>query len=163
MSTDKIVFDTNILLGFLKQYAGYPDLRVLFPDSDLFVSEITEFELLSFWNITPTEEASVEKLMQDLVIVPFLPEIKRQAVIFRRTTKTRTPDAGQFGTAELPRVFCISKNPYLNLHGVSAMLKLQRNSAKRNCAAIALDATLVTNDEKLRKAVFPGLTVLADV
>jgi predicted nucleic acid-binding protein len=125
MSTDKIVFDTNILLGFLKQYVGYPDLRVLFPGSDLFVSEITEFELLSFWNITPTEEASVKKLMQDLVIVPFLPEIKRQAIIFRRTTKTRTPDAIIAATA------------------------------------VALDAALVTNDEKLRKAVFPGLTVQA--
>jgi predicted nucleic acid-binding protein len=92
-AADKIVFDTNILLGFLKQHEGYPDLRVLFSGSDLFISEITEFELLSFWNITPAEEAAVKGLLQDLVIVPFLPEIKRQAVIFRRTARTRTPDA----------------------------------------------------------------------
>jgi predicted nucleic acid-binding protein len=125
MSADKIVFDTNILLGFLKEYEGYPDLRFLFPVSDLFISEITEFELLSFWSITPTEEASIKRLLQDLVIVPFLPEIKRQAIIFRRTAKTKTPDSIIAATA------------------------------------VVLDATLVTNDEKLRKTVFPGFTAQA--
>ena len=93
MSPDRIVFDTNTLLGFLKQYGGFTDLCALFPDSDLFISEITEFELLSFWNMKPLEEAAIFRLLQDLVIVPFSFEIKKLGIDFRRTARTKTPDS----------------------------------------------------------------------
>ncbi|GMO17279.1 MAG: hypothetical protein Pg6A_03590 [Termitinemataceae bacterium] len=93
MPPAKIVFDTNSILGFLKQQNGYADLCALFPDSGLFVSEITEFELLSFWDLKSEDEAAINRLLDDLVIVPFLPEIKRSAIAFRRSTKTKTPDA----------------------------------------------------------------------
>ena len=39
---DKVVFDTNALLGFLKKYGGFFDVSALFPETDLFISEITE-------------------------------------------------------------------------------------------------------------------------
>jgi predicted nucleic acid-binding protein len=89
---EKIVFDTVTLLRFLKKHEGSPDLRELFADSSLFASDITEFELLSYWNIT-REEADINRMLLDLVIVPFLPEIKQQGIIFRRVTRCKTPDS----------------------------------------------------------------------
>jgi predicted nucleic acid-binding protein len=96
-----IVFDTNSLLGFLKSVNGWPDLRELFPDSDLFISEITEIELLSFWNIGSGEEANIRHLLADLVIVPLRPEIKQETIILRRAVRCTTPDAIIAATAVL--------------------------------------------------------------
>ncbi|MDR2048916.1 MAG: PIN domain-containing protein [Treponema sp.] len=90
---EKIVLDTVAVLRFLKKYEGTPDLGELFPDSDLFISEISEFELLSYWNITREEEASINQMLLDLVIIPLLPEIKQQGIIFRRVTRCKTPDS----------------------------------------------------------------------
>jgi predicted nucleic acid-binding protein len=89
----RVVFDTNTLLGFLKKYGGYFDVRAIFPDSDLFISEITEIELLSFWNISAQEEAAIVRLLSDVVIIPVLPEIKRETIAFRRASRCRTPDS----------------------------------------------------------------------
>jgi predicted nucleic acid-binding protein len=90
---DRVVFDTNALLGFLKKHGGYFDISAKFPDSDLFISEITEIELLSFWNISPKEEADILRLLSDVVIVPVLPEIKSKTIAFRRASRSKTPDA----------------------------------------------------------------------
>jgi predicted nucleic acid-binding protein len=90
---EKIVFDTVTMLRFLKNQDGSPDLQELFPDSDLFVSEITEFELLSYWNITQEEESNINRMLLDLVVIPLLPEIKQQGIIFRRITRCKTPDS----------------------------------------------------------------------
>ena len=89
----RVVFDTNVLLGFLKKYGGYFDVNALFPDSDLFISEITEIELLSFWNISAQEEADISRLLSELVIIPVLPLIKRETIAFRRASRCRTPDS----------------------------------------------------------------------
>ncbi|MDR1256211.1 MAG: type II toxin-antitoxin system VapC family toxin [Spirochaetaceae bacterium] len=89
----KIVFDTAVLIRFLKKDEGSTDLRELFPDSDLFISVITEFELLSYWQISREEEAKINLLLSDLVIIPFTPEIKRHGIMFRRTAKSKTPDS----------------------------------------------------------------------
>ena len=90
---DKVVFDTNALLGFLKKYGGFFDVSALFPETDLFVSEITEIELLSFWNISAQEEADILRLLSDVVIIPVIPEIKRETIAFRRASRCKTPDA----------------------------------------------------------------------
>ena len=89
----RVVFDTNALLGFLKKYGGYFDVCAMFPDSDLFVSEITEIELLSFWNIPAQEEADILRLLSDVVIIPVIPEIKRETIAFRRASRCKTPDS----------------------------------------------------------------------
>jgi predicted nucleic acid-binding protein len=89
----KIVFDTAVLIRFLKKCEGAADLRALFPDSDLFISVITEFELLSYWRISPEEEAKINLLLSDLVVIPFTPEIKRQGIVFRRAARNKTPDS----------------------------------------------------------------------
>jgi predicted nucleic acid-binding protein len=90
---EKIVLDTVAVLRFLKKYEGAPDLGKLFPDSELFISEISEFELMSYWNITREEESSINQMLLDLVIIPLLPEIKQQGIIFRRITRCKTPDS----------------------------------------------------------------------
>jgi predicted nucleic acid-binding protein len=89
----KIVFDTTILIRFLKKDGNSLDLCELFPDSDLFISVITEFELLSYWHISQKEEAKINLMLSDLVVIPFTPEISRQGIMFRRTARSKTPDS----------------------------------------------------------------------
>jgi predicted nucleic acid-binding protein len=98
---ERTVFDTNTILGFLKKYPGYPDLEVMYPDSDLFISEITEIELLSYWDIAPEEESNIKRLLSDVVVVPLTPEIKQKTILFRKSAKCKTPDSIIAATAIL--------------------------------------------------------------
>ena len=88
-----IVFDTNKIIGLLKQYNDFVSLQDHFPDCDLFVSEITEIEMLSFPDITAEEVADINRFLADCVIVPLRPEIKEKTIEFRRVTKCKLPDS----------------------------------------------------------------------
>jgi predicted nucleic acid-binding protein len=56
---------------------------------------------LSYWDITPEEETNIVCLLQDLVIIPFKPEIKKCAINFRRAAQCKTPDSIIAATAIL--------------------------------------------------------------
>ncbi|GMO66025.1 MAG: hypothetical protein Ta2A_13970 [Treponemataceae bacterium] len=99
--SERTVFDTNTILGFLRKYPGYPDLKLMYPASDLFISEITEIELLSYWDIAPEEESSIKCLLSDVVIIPLTPEIKQETIRFRKSAKCKTPDSIIAATAIL--------------------------------------------------------------
>ena len=97
----RVQFDTATILGSLKKYTGYPDLKGMYPDADLFISEITEIELLSYWGITPDEESNIKQFLSDIVIIPLTPEIKQRTILFRRRVKCKTPDSIIAATAIL--------------------------------------------------------------
>ena len=98
---ERVVFDTAAIIGSLKKYPGYPDLKGMYPDADLFISEITEIELLSYWGITTDEESNIKRFLSDLVIIPLTPEIKQKTILFRRRARCKTPDSIIAATAIL--------------------------------------------------------------
>ncbi|XOF34388.1 MAG: type II toxin-antitoxin system VapC family toxin [Candidatus Electrothrix sp. YB6] len=86
MSGNRLVLDTNIVLGFL---AGRTDTTSYLngqQGADLYVSTVTRMELLSFPTITPEEEQAVN-------VMPLDDRIEDIAIHLRRTARNRLPDA----------------------------------------------------------------------
>jgi predicted nucleic acid-binding protein len=123
----KIVPDSNIIIGFLDNREGFPDLNKVPQDTAIHISVITELELLSFSKLTPSAESVILRFLSDLTVVPLTDAIKQKTIEFRRATKRKLPDSIIAATA------------------------------------IVLGATLITRDEDLLKANFPGLTVQSDI
>lgn len=106
MSGTKIVADTNILIHLL---SGRPDVVELLNGADIFMSFITEMELLSWPNITATEEAIVAELIKDCHILPLDEHIKRCAIQIRKDFKFKLPDCIVIASAisiNMPLVTC---------------------------------------------------------
>jgi predicted nucleic acid-binding protein len=119
----KIVPDSNIIIGFLDNREGIPDLNNLPNDTALHISVITELELLSFSKLDAAAEDVILRFLSDLTVMPLTEAIKQKTITFRRATNRKLPDSIIAATA------------------------------------IVLGATLLTQDNDLLKAKFPGLKV----
>ncbi|MDR3300933.1 MAG: type II toxin-antitoxin system VapC family toxin [Spirochaetaceae bacterium] len=116
-----IVPDSNIIIGFLDNREGFPDLSNLPTDTAIHISVITELELLSFSKLDSAAESIILRFLSDLTVMPLTDAIKQKTIAFRRSTNRKLPDSIIAATA------------------------------------IVLGATLITRDNDLLKANFPGL------
>jgi predicted nucleic acid-binding protein len=89
----KIIPDSNIIIGFLDNREGFPDLNNLPPDITVHISVITELELLSFSKLDSAAESVILRFLSDLTIVPLTDAIKQKTIAFRRATNCKLPDS----------------------------------------------------------------------
>jgi predicted nucleic acid-binding protein len=71
----KFVLDTNVVLYLLGGRLATP-----LSDGEYFVSVMTELELLSYPDLSATEEAEVKELLASIEIVELTPELKQAAI-----------------------------------------------------------------------------------
>lgn len=95
MSQSLIVLDTNIALYHL---GGR--LTVSMPNGLYHVSIITEMELLSYPNLSQTEEQQVRNFLAQLLIVGIDDSIKDMAIALRKQHRLKLPDAIIAATAQ---------------------------------------------------------------
>ena len=82
------VLDTDVVL-----YALQGALENGLPQGDLLISIITEIEVLAFSRMTPEQEERVREMLGRMRVVPLDESVKREAILPRRTTGLRLPDA----------------------------------------------------------------------
>lgn len=87
---ESIFADTNALIRLL---GGDILVAELTDGKTVFISEMTEMELLCKPNQTKEQKQIIARVLADCIIVPFSPEIKRQAIKVRQTTRLRLIDA----------------------------------------------------------------------
>ena len=90
MSGSRILVDTNILLYLLK---GDSTLETFLEDKNIFVSFITEMELLGFANMTVIEEEKIKSMLIQCSIIDLEPGIKKLAIECRKKYKLKLPDS----------------------------------------------------------------------
>jgi predicted nucleic acid-binding protein len=90
MSGKEILVDTNILLYLLK---GNDTLEELLHGKTIYVSFITELELIGFKQMTSGQEKQIQTLLSECVIVPLNNAIKRKYVEIRRAYYLKLADA----------------------------------------------------------------------
>ena len=90
MSGTAYLLDTNIVLYLLR---GDKDIPALIKGSDIYLSFITEMELLSFPKLTPQEHSKIASLLNDVLILDFNTEIKRTAIRLRSKYHLGLPDS----------------------------------------------------------------------
>ncbi|TXE06686.1 type II toxin-antitoxin system VapC family toxin [Algoriphagus aquimarinus] len=90
MSGNKLLVDTNILIYFLK---GESTVVEFLKDKEIFISFITELELLVFPTNNISEETLIKSLIANCRIIQYNEEIKKLTIEIRRNTKVKLPDS----------------------------------------------------------------------
>lgn len=104
MNGDKLFLDTNIILYLLN---GDETIAELLNGKQLYISIITELELLGFKGITKKEEKIVADFITQCKVININDIIKKQAVGIRKNYGTKLPDSIIIASAlhmELPLV-----------------------------------------------------------
>lgn len=90
MSGNKIVLDTNIILYLL---AGNQELFSILNGMELYVSIITEIELLGFHGLSQNDKFRINDFLADCIIINLNSEIKNVCIDLKQKSKYKTPDA----------------------------------------------------------------------
>lgn len=96
MSGNSIFVDTNIILYLLR---GDKKLAEALLQKQIFVSCISEVELLSFKGITPTELKAIHNFLDECLIMDFTNEIKKLTIEVRKKHGLKIPDSIVVATA----------------------------------------------------------------
>lgn len=90
MNGRKILADTNILLYLLN---GDNTVAEILQDKMIYISFITELELLGFSKITKKEETLIKKLIEDSRLIPLSNDIKDAFIHIRRHYRLKLADS----------------------------------------------------------------------
>lgn len=104
MSGAKLLLDTNAVSYFL---AGHQVLKSLFTEKELFISFITEMEMLSYTGFSTQERKNIKAFIEQCYLLEMNPEIKEAAIKIRLSYRIKLPDAIIAATsfiAEIPLV-----------------------------------------------------------
>ena len=102
----KALFDTNILIDYLNGIELARDELDRFPE--ILISVITWAEVMV--GTKPEDEAVVRKFLARFKQVPFNSEVAEKAVLIRRETRIRLPDAIIRASAEVENALLVSRN-----------------------------------------------------
>ncbi len=90
MNGNSIVLDTNIILYLL---GGNKDLFSILNEMELFVSVISEIELLGFKGLSQSDKKKINLFLSECTIVPLNTEVKDICITIKQKNKSKTPDA----------------------------------------------------------------------
>ena len=97
MNGSNLLVDTNILIYLLEKDEALLDLL---DGNSIYISFITELELLSFKSYTSSEKIKLDALLKDCIIIDINPEIKKHSIHHRLKNKLKLPDAIIAATAQ---------------------------------------------------------------
>jgi predicted nucleic acid-binding protein len=90
MNGSEFVFDTNV---FLYLQSGRQDLVSIFNESSVFISVITELELLSYKGLDKHSESELTQALKSCFIVDLELPIRKLAIELRKSYSLKLPDA----------------------------------------------------------------------
>jgi predicted nucleic acid-binding protein len=93
-----LFIDTNIAIYLL---SGNEQIADLLNEQTVYLSFVTELELLSKPAITPEEERHIKVFLGQCVVIDFLPGAKDTVIDLRRRYRMKLPDAIVAATAYL--------------------------------------------------------------
>jgi len=90
MSGNSILLDTNIVLYLL---SGDETIADILNESIIFLSFITELELLGYKDLSAKELIKIESLLADATVIDINSDIKKIVINLRKSNKIKLPDA----------------------------------------------------------------------
>ncbi|TWR24533.1 type II toxin-antitoxin system VapC family toxin [Mucilaginibacter achroorhodeus] len=90
MSGNNIVLDTSLIINL---FNGVEEVQDLLSGRSLFVSVISEIEVLSFSGLSVTDKDLLRDFLSKCHIVDIEPAIKELTIEIRAKTKMKLPDA----------------------------------------------------------------------
>ena len=96
MSGNKVFIDTNTAIYLLD---GDTTLAGILHQKKLYLSFITQLELLGYQNITKEEEHQIEYMLENCVVIDINNRIKSEVIRLRRNYSLKLPDCIVAATA----------------------------------------------------------------
>ena len=96
MSGDNIVVDTSLIINL---FNGSAEVQRLITGRTLFVSVISEIEVLSFPQLTDNDRSLIKDFLSECYIVDIEQAVKDITIQIRAKYKTKLPDAVIAATA----------------------------------------------------------------
>ncbi|MEY5049859.1 MAG: hypothetical protein RLZZ175_3218 [Bacteroidota bacterium] len=90
MSGNKLLIDTNIALYLL---SGNNTLAELLNDNTIYISFITQLELLGFRNISEEEKLRIKVFLNECIVLDLSEEIKENTITLKQKYTIKLPDA----------------------------------------------------------------------
>lgn len=90
MNGSKIFADTNILLYFLN---GEEDVIEIFSNKEIFISFVSELEMLSYPNLSPDSEKIINEFLSQCTVININSEIKKATISLRKKYNLKLPDS----------------------------------------------------------------------
>ena len=90
MSGNKLFIDTNIAIYLLD---GDESLAGILHQKKIYISFITQLELLGYSGITKEEEEQIEIFLQNCTIIDINNQIKTEVIRLRRNYSLKLPDS----------------------------------------------------------------------
>lgn len=90
MNGENILIDTNIALYLL---SGDTVVAEILDSKNVYISFITELELLGFTGITSEEHQLIENFLKDCIIVDLNESIKQATIKLKQRNRIKLPDA----------------------------------------------------------------------
>ena len=90
MNGNSILLDTNTVLYFL---SGDETISDFIKQKKIFISIITEMELLSYSKITSKELKIISGFISEITVININNDIKETAIKIRRSSKLKLPDS----------------------------------------------------------------------
>jgi toxin FitB len=104
--------DTNAIIYYLDEDPTVVPLLepILGQDMAIFVSVVTELELLSHPGLTAEDMAAIQQLLTSVVIFPLESRLAQLAGALRRQYHLKTPDSVVAATALLTHTTLVTRN-----------------------------------------------------
>ena len=96
MNGNSVILDTNIVLYLLN---GDQVLSELLNRKKLYLSFISQLELLGFRGITAKQYTELSKFIQECIVIDINEEIKKEVISLRKNSKLKLPDSIVLATA----------------------------------------------------------------
>lgn len=90
MNGKRIFADTNIIIYLLQ---GHPQIYELLNDREIWLSVITEIELLSYPTLTLSETRLLKDFLSECRVIDINRAIKEKTIEIKRSAKVKLPDA----------------------------------------------------------------------
>jgi predicted nucleic acid-binding protein len=105
MSGTNLLCDTNILLYLLD---GDKTVSELLNLKKVFISFISEIELLTFKKLSSGEKKIIEELLNNCTVIGLSEEVKRKTIEIRLSNKLKIPDSIIAATASYLKIPLVS-------------------------------------------------------
>jgi len=90
MNGSSVLLDTNIVLYFLN---GEETLIPLLEEKNIFLSFISQLELLGSKNIKPADVQKIKSFIEECTVIDITPGIKETTIRIRRNYSLKLPDS----------------------------------------------------------------------
>lgn len=90
MSGTKVLADTNTIINLSE---GIGNVVPFLKDKDVYMSIITEIELLGWYNISARDVQYFQSIFEACYIIELIPQIKNIAIQIKQENRIKLPDA----------------------------------------------------------------------